>query len=132
MRLSRHRELIPRFDLYLSFAGGPILERLRDEFGARAAAALLLQCRAAANTSRLPGTGKRYDLGYLGTYSADRQPALERLVAGARAPMAGRAVLCGRRAVSAKPSPGRRTSTHVEHLPPGNAPQLLQPASASH
>jgi len=31
-------DLIPLFDLYLSFTGGPLLERLRDSYGARAAA----------------------------------------------------------------------------------------------
>lgn len=35
-------KLIPGFDLYLSFTGGPLLRRIEDEFGARAARALLL------------------------------------------------------------------------------------------
>ncbi len=71
--------LIPRFDLYLSFAGGPILERLRDELGARRP--LPFYCSVdPRDYFPVSGAMKRYDLGYLGTYSADRQPALERLL----------------------------------------------------
>jgi spore maturation protein CgeB len=53
------RRHIPVFDLYLSFTGGPTLERLERQFGAPRARALYC---------------------YLGTYSADRQPALEALL----------------------------------------------------
>ncbi len=33
-------DLVPDFDLYLSFTGGPVLRRLEDEFGAQAARVL--------------------------------------------------------------------------------------------
>lgn len=72
------REQIPRFDLYLSFAGGPILQRLRDEFGARRAEPLY--CSVDAQAYFPAPTRIAYDLGYLGTYSDDRQPALDRLL----------------------------------------------------
>lgn len=69
---------IPLFDSYLSFSGGPLLTRLEREFGARAA--LPLYCSVDAQHYG-QGTGPQvWDLGYLGTYSADRQPALERLL----------------------------------------------------
>jgi spore maturation protein CgeB len=71
--------LIPRFDLYLSFAGGPILERLRNEFGAHRPRPFYCSVDP-RDYFPMPGAIKRYDLGYLGTYSADRQPALERLL----------------------------------------------------
>ena len=71
--------LIPRFDLYLSFAGGPILERLRDQFGARRATPFYCSVEP-RDYFPVGGATKPYDLGYLGTYSADRQPALERLL----------------------------------------------------
>ncbi len=71
--------LIPRFDLYLSFAGGPILERLRDQFGARRPSPFYCSVDP-QDYFPIPGATKRYDLGYLGTYSPDRQPALERLL----------------------------------------------------
>ena len=72
------RETIPLFDLYLSFAGGPTLERLKTEFGARASAVLF--CSVDETSYRPMPVSRQWDLGYLGTYSADRQPALERLL----------------------------------------------------
>lgn len=71
--------LIPRFDLYLSFAGGPILRRLYTEWGAARPRPLLCSVDP-RDYYPLPGVRKQYDLGYLGTYSVDRQPALERLL----------------------------------------------------
>jgi spore maturation protein CgeB len=72
------RALIPRYDLYLSFTGGPTLVRLQEEYGAQRARALYCSVDPAgyAPEARAP----RWDLGYMGTYSADRQPALERLL----------------------------------------------------
>jgi spore maturation protein CgeB len=71
-------ELIPRFDLYLSFAGGPSLSRLEHAYGAPRARALYCAVDPMAyHPLDLP---ERFALGYLGTYSADRQPALERLL----------------------------------------------------
>jgi spore maturation protein CgeB len=73
------RGQVPRFDLYLSFSGGPILERLRAEFGAPRPRPFYCSVEP-LEYSPIPGTAKRYDLGYLGTYSPDRQAALERLL----------------------------------------------------
>jgi spore maturation protein CgeB len=70
--------LIPGFDLYLSFTGGPTLDLLERRYGARAAQALFCSVDPAAYQP-LPDAPLRWDLSYLGTYSADRQPALERL-----------------------------------------------------
>ncbi len=71
-------ELIPGFDLYLSFTGGPTLARLerRSAPGARARST----ARSIPRCTVPPAAATRWDLGYLGTYSADRQPALERLL----------------------------------------------------
>lgn len=66
--------LVPRFDLYLSFTGGPLLERL----GARRAVAF--HCVADPAVLAPLGGPLRFDLGYLGTYSEDRQPAVEELL----------------------------------------------------
>jgi spore maturation protein CgeB len=71
-------ELVPRFDLYLSFTGGPTLERLEGEFGARRPRPLY--CTVDPGVYFPCGAPRRYALGYLGTYSADRQTALERLL----------------------------------------------------
>jgi spore maturation protein CgeB len=72
------RSLVPRFDLYLSFTGGPTLRRIESELGARAARALY--CSADPDHYRPEPHPALWDLGYLGTYSDDRQPALERLL----------------------------------------------------
>jgi spore maturation protein CgeB len=72
------RSLIPRYDLYLSFTGGPTLDRLEREFGARMARPLYCSVDTDAYS---PGAAEpRWDLGYLGTYSDDRQPSLRRLM----------------------------------------------------
>jgi spore maturation protein CgeB len=70
--------LIPRYQLYLSFTGGPTLERLERELGSPAARALY--CSVDAETYCPQVVERRWDLGYLGTYSADRQPGLDRLL----------------------------------------------------
>jgi nucleoside-diphosphate-sugar epimerase/spore maturation protein CgeB len=70
--------LIPRFDLYLSFTGGPTLRRIEEQHGARAARALY--CSVDARAYCPVKVRERHALGYLGTYSADRQSTLERLL----------------------------------------------------
>ncbi len=71
-------ELIPDYDLYLSFTGGPTLRRLEAEFGAPAAHALY--CSVDPDLYGPTGEAPEWDLGYLGTYSDDRQPVLDRLL----------------------------------------------------
>jgi spore maturation protein CgeB len=71
-------ELVGRFDLYLSFTGGPTLQVLEDEFGARRA--LAFYCLVDPDAYRPRPQVPRWDLGYLGTYSDDRQPILEELL----------------------------------------------------
>ncbi|HEY9012612.1 MAG TPA: glycosyltransferase [Devosia sp.] len=72
------RRQVPLFDTYFSFSGGPTVTRLEREFGARRAAALY----CSVDPERYAPTGEpiAWDLGYLGTYSSDRQPILERLL----------------------------------------------------
>jgi spore maturation protein CgeB len=70
---------IAAFDLYLSFTGGPTLTRLEQEFGSPAARALY--CSFDPELYYPEATAAvRWDLGYLGTYSDDRQPTLDRLL----------------------------------------------------
>jgi spore maturation protein CgeB len=69
---------VPLFDIYFSFTGGPTLERLEKEYGARLA--LPLYCSVDETKYHRLSCQRKWDLGYLGTYSADRQPALERLL----------------------------------------------------
>jgi spore maturation protein CgeB len=70
--------LIPQYDLYLSFTGGPTLDRLERELGSPRA--LPLYCSFDPELYFPEDRAARWDLGYLGTYSADRQPPLERLL----------------------------------------------------
>ncbi|EPE96881.1 CgeB family protein [Rhizobium grahamii] len=72
------RRQIPLFDIYFSFSGGGVLERLEHRYGARKA--LALYCSVDADRYVNTKEPLRWDLGYLGTYSADRQPTLERLL----------------------------------------------------
>lgn len=72
------REQIPCFDLYLSATGGPTSTRLTREWGARRAAAFF--CAVDPALHRPARVTRRIDLGYLGAFSADRQPRLERLL----------------------------------------------------
>lgn len=69
---------IAEYDLYLSFTGGPTLRRLEDQYGSPAARALY--CSVDPGTYPSLERPARYDLSYLGTYSPDRQPTLERLL----------------------------------------------------
>jgi spore maturation protein CgeB len=71
-------EQIPAYDVYFSFTGGPILRALVQRFGARRACPLY--CSADPALYRWLSVPVRWDLSYLGTYSADRQPMLERLL----------------------------------------------------
>jgi spore maturation protein CgeB len=71
-------ELIPRYHLYLSFTGGPSLARLRGVYGSPKAEALY--CSVDPKTYYPEGVEHRWELGYLGTYSNDRQPKVEALL----------------------------------------------------
>jgi spore maturation protein CgeB len=71
-------DILPDYDLYLSFTGGPTLDELEQRYGAPAARALY--CSVDAQAYRPIAAPRRWDLSYLGTYSRDRQPALERLL----------------------------------------------------
>ncbi|MEA3002853.1 MAG: hypothetical protein QOH81_1641 [Sphingomonadales bacterium] len=71
-------DLIPGYGLYLSFTGGPTLARLERDFGSPAARALY--CSVDPAIYRPLPRPKRWDLSYLGTYSPDRQPILDKLL----------------------------------------------------
>ena len=71
-------ELVRAYQLYLSFTGGPIPARIEDELGSPCVRAF--HCLVDPDAYPVIETETRWDLGYLGTYSADRQPALERLL----------------------------------------------------
>jgi spore maturation protein CgeB len=74
---------IPRYDLYLSFTGGPTLERLQKKYAARMARPLYCSVDPELYYPAPADAGLPFDCGYLGTYSADRQPVLDRLMLSA-------------------------------------------------
>ena len=108
--------LMRGYDLYLSFTGGPTLDTLERRFGVRAARPLYCSADPAVYRPD-PAAPTRCDLGYLGTYGADRQPTLDRLLCEpARRWPAGRFAVAGPQypATIGWPPNVRRT----EHLAP--------------
>jgi spore maturation protein CgeB len=88
-------ELTRSYDLYLSFTGGPALDLLERRHGARKARALYCSVDPAQYFAE-PDKKPRWDCGYMGTYSDDRQPVLNRLlVEPARRWRAGRFIVAG-------------------------------------
>ena len=114
-------ELVPGFDLYLSFTGGPTLRRLESQFGARSAHAFY--CLVDAEVYSPLDLETRWDLGYLGTYSEDRQAGVERLLLGA-----ARARPDLRFAVAGPQYPGGidwpQNVERRDHVPPSEHPRF--------
>lgn len=71
-------ELIPKYRLYLSFTGGPTLAELEKRHGSPAAR--VLYGSVDPDLYHPDPQRIRWDLGYIGTYSPDRQEALETLM----------------------------------------------------
>jgi spore maturation protein CgeB len=112
-------ELIPGYQLYLSFTGGPMLQHIERELGSPAARPLYCSCDPELYTpqQREPV----WDLGYLGTYSDDRQPVLDRLMLeAARAMPSGRFVVAGPQYPATLQWPAN--VSRVEHLAPPEHP----------
>ena len=106
---------IPKFDLYLSFTGGPILERLQRDFGSPAARPLYCSVDTAAYFPE--NRPMHWALGYMGTYSPDRQPKVDALlVEPARALPSERFVVAGPQYPEEIRWP--ENVERIEHLPP--------------
>jgi spore maturation protein CgeB len=113
--------MIPRFDLYLSFSGGPVPGIIEDNWGSPLAGALY--CSADPEFYRPQPVRQQWSLGYLGTYSDDRQPSLERLL------LASAGVLADHRFVVAGSSyPDHlkwpQNVERIEHLPQHEHPNF--------
>ncbi len=107
--------LIPEFDLYLSFAGGQVLDTLSNRYGAQRAHAFFCSVDP-KEYFPLPLLPK-FDLGYLGTYSADRQPKLNALLCEpARAWAAGKFIVAGAQYPRELLWPNN--VVRVDHVPP--------------
>ena len=112
-------ELVPRFDLYLSFTGGPTLTTLEDRWGARRARPF--HCLVDETAYRPIDVERRWRLGYLGTFSDDRQPAVDRLLLRPARRLAGdRFVVAGPQYPTNIRWPAN--VERFEHLPPADHP----------
>jgi spore maturation protein CgeB len=114
-------EVIPGYDVYLSFTGGPTLDRIERRYGSPAARALY--CSVDPDAYPALHVEKRWDLTYLGTYSDDRQPTLERLLIEP-----ARRLPHMRFAVAGPQYPARinwpANVERIEHLPPVEHPHF--------
>jgi spore maturation protein CgeB len=112
-----HPELIPKYNLYLSFTGGPTLHRLEKQYGSPAARAFY--CSFDPELYYPEQTVIKWDLGYLGTYSDDRQPPLQLLMLDAAQAVANKAFV-----VAGPQYPATITwpinVERIEHLPPAH------------
>ena len=113
--------LIPKYDAYLSFTGGPLLKELEGRFGAKKA--LPFYCSVDPDLYRPSPSREEFqcDLSYLGTYAADRQPKLMRLL---NQPAA---LLPTHRFIVAGPkypedTPWQSNVTRLTHVAPPNHP----------
>lgn len=113
------RRQMPLFDAYFSFSGGEVLTRLENEYGARKA--LALYCSVDADRYASTGEDHHWDLGYLGTYSPDRQSTLEKLlIESARRLPHRRFVVAGPQYPDEIEWPAN--VERIDHLPPAEHP----------
>jgi spore maturation protein CgeB len=109
-----HPSLIPKYQMYLSFTGGPTLEKLVDRYGSPMARPFYCSFDAALY---FPEPAKiKWDLGYLGTYSDDRQPPLQKLMVDAANQSSFRFVVAGPQYPASIVWPAN--VERIEHLPP--------------
>jgi spore maturation protein CgeB len=105
------------FDLVLSFTGGPVLDTLRAELGARRVVPLYGHVDPDQHHRIAPCGQYKSDFSYLGTYAADRQDALDTFfVKPARARPQGRFMIAG--AQYPLDFPWTSNIYFVRHLPP--------------
>jgi spore maturation protein CgeB len=109
------RDLIRQYQLYLSFTGGPTLDLIEDHFGSPVARPLY--CSVDPRSYFPERREMKWALGYLGTYSDDRQPALQSLMLDAAAKLPNEHFIVA----GAQYPKKMRWSKNVEritHLPP--------------
>ena len=108
-------ELVRSYELYLSFTSGPLLEQLG------AANPRPFHCMVDPHGYHPVAGDRRFALGYLGTYSADREAAVERLLLGP-----ARRLPRSRFVIGGPQYPGRdmwpSNVEHLEHVPPDEHP----------
>lgn len=108
-------DLVSRYDLYLSFSGGPVPGIIEGTYGSPMARPFY--CSVDPEMYYPEQRESEYDLGYMGTYSDDRQPPLEELMLQtARKWRHGRFVVAGPLYPSTLRWP--KNVRRIEHLAP--------------
>lgn len=106
---------IPLYDLYLSFSGGRALDLLAQRY--KSPAARPLYCSVDPHRYGPVAGDAHWDLGYMGTYSQDRQPLLEMMLLDAARDLPDRRFI-----VAGPQYPGTiewpANVERIEHLPP--------------
>lgn len=106
---------IALYDVYYSFTGGPTLRYVERHYGSPMAR--VLYCSVDQDQYYPERLKARWDLGYLGTYSLDRQPGLEKLLIGpAMQWKAGRFAVVG--ALFPEDMEWPKNVYRKDHLPP--------------
>jgi spore maturation protein CgeB len=112
------------YDLVLSFTGGGALTWLEEDMGARKVAPLYGSVDPDLYQRVTPNDYYRADFSYMGTYAADRQPALEQLfIESARQLPEQRFVIGG--AQYPQEFPWSDNIFFVRHLPPPEHPAFF-------
>lgn len=108
-------DLIPQYDLYLSFTGGPTLTKLEKVY--KAPSAKPLYCSVDTDLYFPESREIQWQMGYLGTYSIDRQPTLNKLMLkAAKEWPEGLFIVAGPQYPPEVSWPAN--VEHIEHLPP--------------
>jgi spore maturation protein CgeB len=118
---------LARYDLVLSYTGGPALTALRDRLGARRTAPLYGSVDPVMHAPAAPPGCDGFDLSYLGTYAADRQSALvELLIEPARRAPARKFLIAGAQYPTEFPWTGN--IFFRRHVPPPDHPRFYAAA----
>jgi spore maturation protein CgeB len=112
------------YDLVLSYTGGGILEEIREKLHARCVAPLYGSVDPGVHQPVQPASEYRADLSYLGTYSIDRQPQVEKLFIKPAAAQAQKRFLIGGAQYSAS-FPWKQNIYYHPHVPPERHPAFF-------
>lgn len=123
-------EGLSEFDLVLSYTGGRALTELRTRLGARDVAPLYGWADPETHFPVAPCEEYRSALCYLGTYAADRQPALEELFVNPARQSPGERFLVGG-AQYPEDFPWSQNIFFVRHMPPALHPAFFSSARAT-
>jgi spore maturation protein CgeB len=125
-----HPDLIPQFDLYLSFTGGSILRTLERDFGARRALPLYGCVDPDAYVRVASQRRFACDLSFMGTYAPDRGDSIRELFVAAAEKLPGQSFLL---AGSMYPTEWTWPAgmKRVEHVSPSDHPALYSSSRAT-